>query len=147
VAAITGCGINCDRNPDEPPVEYKGGVTVDGVYDSSPLGPRGPFLQFPPGRTYRFFHDLGGIPRRINSYLAFSDRCGNTEQGVERMAESAGNQVTLEQPTEPDYFDVRNDTCSDVCLRVVADHPILESEPPAGEPDAGDVEPTPADGG
>jgi hypothetical protein len=146
IAALTGCAINCDRNPDVPPVEYRDGVTEGGFYSSS-LGLGGPFLEFPPGRTYRIFHDLGGPPRRVETRLAYSEACGNTERGVERSAESAGNQVSLEQPTAPDYFDLRNDTCSDVCLWVGASHPILESEPSPEEPDATDVEPTPSDGG
>jgi hypothetical protein len=147
VAVITGCGINCDRSPDEPPVEYRGGVTENGTYRSAKDGLRGPFLQFSPGRTYRLFHDLGGIPAVVDTRLAFSEGCGNQERGVERSAEAAGNQVSLEQPTSPEYIDLRNDSCSDVCLYVTASGPILQSEPPAEVPDAGDTPPTPSDGG
>lgn len=127
-------------------MEWKGGVTVKGIYDSSPEGFHGPFLGFPPGRTYRFFHDLGGPPRVIQTWIAFSERCGATERGVERTAEAAGNQVTIEVTDSDEYFEIRNDTCSDVCLRAVAQGPILSTEPPEEpEPDAGDV--TPSDGG
>ena len=114
-------------------MDYTDGVTFADTltYDSSPNNWEGPWLPFPPGRTYRFFHDLGGIPLQINTWIAFSDRCGDHAGGVERSSEGAGNQTTIEQPTDPTYFDVRNDTCSDICLRVVASHPILESDPPA----------------
>jgi hypothetical protein len=148
-AATAGCGINCDRNPDVPPVDYKEGITrtkPELTYESTSW--EGPWLAFPPGRTYRFYHQLGGIPISIETWVAFSDRCGDHPGGVERSSEGAGNQTTIEQPNDPRYFDVRNDTCSDVCLRVAASHPILDSEPPPEQPetDGGNV-PTPGDGG
>lgn len=148
VAGITGCGINCDRNPDQAPVEWRGGVVTDkGNYDSSPDGFDGPYLPFPPGRTYRFFHGLGGKPRVIQTWLAFSERCGAQERGIERSAEAAGNQVTIEKTESPDYFDIRNDTCSDVCLRAVAEDPILETSPPEEPQDSGATPPESTDGG
>jgi hypothetical protein len=135
-----GCGINCDRNPDEPAVDYRGGVTTSMGYDSTPDGENSPWLTFPAGRTYRFFHDLGGPPRHIDAYLAFAERCGAGARKVERYTNGAGNQVTIEDNTHPDYFEVRNDTCAEVCLRVYASDPILSSEPP--EEDAGGGEET-----
>jgi hypothetical protein len=131
--ACAGCGINCDRDPDVAPVPWKGGVTENGpsglVYDSSPNADEGPYLDFPPGRTYRFFHSLGGKARSIVTYFAFADRCGAGSRKVERSSIGVGNQATLETQTDPTYFDVRNDTCSDVCLRVIARDPIVSTEP------------------
>jgi hypothetical protein len=134
-----GCGINCDRNPDEPAVDYRGGVTTSaGAYDSAPEGENSPWLTFPAGRTYRFYHDLGGPPRDIRPSLAFAERCGAGDRKVERYTPGVGNQVTIEDNTHPDYFDIRNDTCAEVCLRVYASDPILSSEP--REDDAGSSE-------
>lgn len=103
------CGPDCDRNPDEPPVEYTEGTTTDGVYESAP--PEGPFLHFPSGRTYRLAHGLGQVPTACSSYLAHDEYPAS-------FAEGAGNQVTFEAWTAA-HVDIRNDTCSDVRLRVV----------------------------
>lgn len=142
VLLAAGCGINCDKDPDDPPVEYKGGVTTNaGAYDSAPDGENSAWLTFSAGRTYRFYHDLGGPPRKIVTYFAFAQRCGAGEQKVERYTIGVGNQATIEDNTHADYFDVRNDTCAEVCLRVYASDPILASEEPtAGSPEAGAVD-------
>jgi hypothetical protein len=118
------CATTCDRTPDEAPHLYTGGTTRGDVYESAP--PDGPFLYFPAGRTYRLVHGLGVVPTGYQSYLAFDEQPGS-------FVESAGNQMTFEEWTAT-HVDVRNDTCSDVRVRVV-----LWARPPGAEPDAGSV--------
>jgi hypothetical protein len=128
VAALVGaagCKTQCNRDPDEPPVVFTGGSTAGGVYESSSWA--GEYLDFPPGRTYRFVHDLGGVPRTIEFYFSFSstpvpgpDADPSARQGG--TVPAAGNQATIEAVTAK-TFDVRNDSCSDIHLRVVARDP------------------------
>lgn len=91
-----------------------------------------PFLHFPAGRRLALVHNLNGTPRVIRTYLAFSEcpyPVDATKPGV--VAESAGNQVILEG-IQSDTIRVRNDTCADLYLRLVATHPDGENEPEAG---------------
>jgi hypothetical protein len=127
-AATLGCGTQCDRHPDEPPQPYKEGRTnaAEGTYFTS--SEKGPFLDFPPGRTYRLFHGLHGVPQAFEAWLAFSPR---PDPGG-GFVEAAGNQVTFEAVTA-EYVDVRNDTCSEVWIRVGVNSPILASQPDAGD--------------
>jgi hypothetical protein len=144
-----GCGTQCDRNPDDPPVLYTEGTTTNpgtpsAFYETSPQ--EGPYLPFPPGRTYRFTHGLGGPPRHWEADIAFNPSpVATTDGGRARggTARCAGNQCTLERTTDT-VLEIRNDTCSDVWLRVTASHPRLgtadgmpdSGAPPLPEPDA-----------
>ena len=116
-AALPGCGTQCETHPAEPPVRFGGG-RVDaarGIYDSAPGGV---YLAFPPGRTYRFEHGLGGRPALVQTWLAFSRTPVRADGGHgSGTVPGAGNQVTVETVTDR-YVDVRNDTCSDVYVRV-----------------------------
>jgi len=120
----TACSTTCDRTPDEDPVVYTSGTTRGAVYESAP--PDGPFLYFPAGRTYRLVHGLGVVPTGYQSYLAFDDQPGS-------FVESAGNQMTFDEWTAT-HVDVRNDTCSDVYVRV-----LLWAPSPGAGGDAGSV--------
>ena len=115
----SGCGGRCDRHLDEKPVPFAEGHTnlAAGFYESAP--PEGPYLDFPAGRTYRFMHGLGAVPRTLNAYLSFDEHPGE-------FAEAAGNQVTYAPPTS-EYVDVRNDTCSPIYIRITLSNPILIS--------------------
>lgn len=112
LALQAGCGSNCDRSPDQDPVRYTGGTTdlVRGTYESAP--PDGPFLDFPGGRTFRFFHGLGAVPHFYLAEFAF-------DEYPRSSVTAAGNQATWEAVTA-EYIDVRNDACSDVKIRVIA---------------------------
>jgi hypothetical protein len=122
----TGCGASCDRDKGDA-VRFEGGTTdtAAGVYETSPW--QGPYLDFPAGRTYRLIHGLGSRPRLIVPYLSF-DRSPVAAPGEPRSdrnshtAIGAGNQAIIEAVTA-DHIDVRNDTCSDIFLRVVASDP------------------------
>ena len=128
-SSALSCGTQCDRNPDEPPVVYRGGVTnaARGTYFSAPYD--GPYLDFPPGRTYRFFHGLGGKPQMVRAWLSFAEYPGQGDS-PEGFVEAAGNQATFEGATS-DYVDVRNDTCSDVRIRIEASDPTGTADPGA----------------
>jgi len=130
--ASTGCSSQCDRHPDEPPTVFTDGFTDQHahVYWSSPDAKdpwSGPWLDFPPGRTYRFIHHLGGIPRDPEYWFSFNPNpipqgAGNTSGFVA----GAGNQGTWQSMTA-DHADIRNDTCSDVFLLVRLADPFLEA--------------------
>jgi hypothetical protein len=147
-----GCGLQCDRNPDQPPVPYKAGVATDagkpwGSYETT--GHPGPFLPFPPGRTYRIFHTLGACPKNVLAYFSFDETpvaASSTAPDQGGEVEAAGNQYTIERLT-PDFVDVRNDTCSSVYLRVVASEPDFTGGACSSPgKDAGNARPVAADG-
>jgi hypothetical protein len=116
-----GCGQQCDRHPNEPPNVWKDGITdpAAGTYFSALVD--GPYLDFPAGRTYRFIHGLGGVPQSYQAWLAFS-----AHPGASGFVDYAGNQVTFEAWTS-EYVDARNDTCSEIWIRVELSDPIRSS--------------------
>jgi hypothetical protein len=130
-SSTIACGAQCDKDPNEPPVVFKDGTTDQAahVYMSSPnvRDPfAGPWLDFPPGRTYRFPHHLGGVPRDEVVWFAFSP---NPTSWVT----AAGNQATFERGP-PDSVDLRNDTCSDVFIMVkLADPSIVARDAGSGD--------------
>lgn len=121
--ALAGCGATCKRNPDKPPTIYSEGTTDHEAefYETAPW--EGPWLDFGKGETFRLMHHLGGVPQQIDPWLAFDPKPADWAPG-------AGNQVTVEDVTS-EYIDIRNDTCSDVYLRVTAAFPT-HPEPDGG---------------
>lgn len=140
--AATACGSQCDRHPDEAPVNFTAGRVDQSahVYMSSPDAEHpfvGPWLDFPPGRTYRFEHHLGGYPRDVRVWFAFSPNpvpLPNGTGAASGFVPGAGNQATF-QYVDADHVDIRNDTCSDVFIMVRIADPILASSD-AGSSDA-----------
>lgn len=112
-----GCGSNCETDDPTDPVIYKGGALDSSgtVYESS--GWSGPFLHFPPGRRYVIWHRLGRTPASYQTYLSFSER--GLADGANNAAESAGNQAVVEL-VDPQVIQLRNDSCAELYLRVVA---------------------------
>ncbi len=133
------CGSQCDRHPDEPPTVYDGGKTDQRAHVYMSSLPSGPWLDFPPGRTYRFMHHLGGTPSIWLAYFAFSPnpvpQQENGTGAAAGFAPGAGNQATF-QNIGPDFVDLRNDTCSDVFVLVVLAAPVLFGSTDAGTRDA-----------
>ena len=121
----------CNRDPDEETV--KTGKTVGNTYISAPNdGPRegpthGPWAHFPPARTLTFEHHLGAAPPDIDIWLAFHD------QGI--LAPSAGNLSLLEY-VDAQIIQIKNDTCSEVWVWLVASIPALPA-PLSPQADAG----------
>jgi hypothetical protein len=136
---LPGCGSQCDRHPTEPPVVFEDGVTdhsahvyMSGTNANDPWD--GPFLHFPPGRTLRFVHRLGGEPRSIQFWFSFNPHPLTSSNGAGATSgtvPAAGNQATLQEVT-PNHVDVRNDTCSEVYLFVRLAEPVFESTTDGG---------------
>jgi len=109
----TACGTTCDREGDHEDIPFEGGsVNASGtVYETSDW--TGPLLHFPAGRRYLLdVHGLRSRPELVNTYVAFEERPDN-------LSESAGNQVVIEA-VDTEVVVVRNDTCAEFFLRVVA---------------------------
>lgn len=135
-----GCGTQCDRHPNEPPTVFGDGITDQSahVYMSSPNAENpfeGPWLDFPPGRTLRFPHQLGGVPRELVYWFAFNPNplAQGGQGATSGFVQGAGNQGTF-QVIDANNVDIRNDTCSEVFILVRLADPILESVP---TPDGG----------
>jgi hypothetical protein len=120
LATAPGCSTQCDRHPDQPPTVFRGGTTHDDWYESSPVS--GPFLDFAPGRTYRFVHGLGGPPQNLECYFSFNPYPLDGGVNSSGFVPCGTNQSTF-QDDNATYFDLRNDTCSEVFLRVFASDP------------------------
>jgi len=122
-ATAVSCGSTCSRNPDVEPTPFRGGETdLDaGFYESSP--PEGPFLHFPPGRTYLLEHGLGEVPVSSQIFVSFEESPMPSPdepygEGASNFAQAAGNQAVVEHVTA-EHLRVRNDTCADLYLRAV----------------------------
>lgn len=145
LATAPACSTQCDRHPDQPPTVFRGGTTHDDWYESSPVN--GPFLDFAPGRTYRFIHGLGGPPQNLECYFSFNPYPVDGGVNSPGFVNGGGNQCTYQDGTAT-FFDVRNDTCSEVWLRVFASDPwplgdasASSSAPPKTGADAHDGAP------
>lgn len=136
---LLGCDLGCDKESgDKAPTLYSlrppqsggaiaptapgGRVNVDRtIYETNDWNE--PFVEFPAGRKLLIEHGLGTEPE-IFTWLAFvkeplkrgldgeDDKEGNA-------AESAGNMVII-QKLNDQFVQVRNDTCQDFWLRLVA---------------------------
>jgi hypothetical protein len=88
-------------------------------YESSAVD--GEWLHFPPGRRYLLRHNLRPGALTVQSYVAFPDD-QDSGKSPSSYAESAGNQVVFEtDKVPPQTIQVRNDTCAEFFVRVVAD--------------------------
>lgn len=127
-------GLDCDRHSGEV-FEYRGGRTsLDGLYYETGAWDE-PFLHFPAGRVYELRHDLLAQPSDLQAFVTFAEcplsssmpsagrapRCAPVDEdsGGSGFTESAGNQAIFEL-REDDVLSVRNDTCAEFYLRVVA---------------------------
>ena len=121
IAAIVGIGAlglsacDCGRESGDP-VYYAGGTTVGSRYESSEL--YGTWLHYPAGRRYRLAHSLPQPPDEILIYLGFKEHPLRPDAGG-NISPSAGN-VALIEAVEDDTIQIRNDTCSEYYVRVVA---------------------------
>jgi len=110
--ALAGCG-SCDTTG-QTPISYRDGTTNDSRthYESSRIDAE--YLHFPAGRVYDLEHDLRAAPFSVTAYLSFAP---NPSDGG--FAESAGNQAIFN--ADDSVVRVRNDTCAEFYLRVVAE--------------------------
>jgi len=113
---LTGCP--CGR--EDSTIAYDGGTAEAGTYQSSTW--QGPWLHFPGGRRYLLAHHLGEAPASVSVYLSFKESPGpggNADDQPGNASQAAGNETVIEQ-VDAQHIQVRNDTCSDFFLRVVA---------------------------
>ena len=119
-AAHLGCETSCDDGgeSDDPPVAYDGGSTNAALtyYESDAWD--GPYVRFPPQRTFDFHHGLGRRPGAVLTYVGFSSSPLGMD-GNGNISEAAGNEVIIEW-VDDEIVRVRNDTCETFYLRVVA---------------------------
>jgi len=113
---LTGCP--CGR--EDSTIAYDGGSAEAGTYESSSW--QGPWLHFPGGRRFVLAHHLGQTPASVSVYLSFKEYPGpgsNFDDEPGNSSQAAGNETVIEQ-VDAQHIQVRNDTCSDFYLRVVA---------------------------
>ncbi len=110
---------DCDRDGGRT-IRFSGGISQNGVYQSSSVW--GPWLEFPGGRRYSLEHHLGRAPQRVTTYLSFSALPfdGGDEDGGANFTPGAGDATLVERMDQQSII-VRNGTCSDFFLRVVAE--------------------------
>ena len=116
VVGVGGCSAlgPCDRSDGANPADpYREGTVEDGWYMSSAW--TGSWLPFPGGQRYALYHGLGCVPRAIECWVSFSG--GGTGEGS--MAPAAGN-MCLVQDVDGEKVVVKNDTCSDMNVLIVA---------------------------
>jgi hypothetical protein len=117
---VHGCEAStCDVSPESnPPADFRGGrlvTTGDGaqVYETSE--PDGAHLNFSAGTQYRIFHQLGARPMLVQPWVSFS--ATGVKGGNE--APPAGNMLEILDVNDQ-FIHVRNDSCGDYWLRIVA---------------------------
>ncbi len=120
-SALGGCG-SCERTGYDA-IDFSEGSVVGDVYQTSP--PDGLWLHFPAGRRFRFQHGLGVVPE-VSAYVAMNERPmpsgARPPESVGNVSEAAGNEVIIERQ-DANVVQVRNDTCAEYYLRVVARRP------------------------
>jgi hypothetical protein len=108
------CGPACNTADSEnPPERYEGGTVTGGqdrYYASSDWASG--LLPFPGGKRYEIAHHLGFVPAEIAVYVSL---------GANAMPSTpcSGNTCVIQSVTA-DTITVKNDTCSEFWVRVVA---------------------------
>lgn len=122
-AVSAGCEAStCDVSPESnPPADYRGGglvETEDGakIYETSAAD--GQHLNFSAGTQYRIYHQLGARPLLVQPWVSFSST--GIKGGNE--APPAGNMTEILDIND-EFILIRNDSCGDYWLRLVAAHP------------------------
>jgi hypothetical protein len=124
---VPGCQ-QCDTTGQDP-ILFTEGITdpTRTTYETTPIN--GTWLHFPPGRIFDLRHNLRGPVLAPLSYVSFKARLTPDEDeddtsmdNPNNFSESAGNQVVFEEPDEDKEHTirVRNDTCSEFYIRIVA---------------------------
>lgn len=118
----SACGAACDTtDAANPPERYEGGTVTGGAdphYVSSDWDAG--LLHFPGGKRYVLVHHLGFIPAEISIYVSFGE-------SKEPVTECSGNTCVI-QAVKSDTITIKNDTCSEFWVRVVAGVAITSSD-------------------
>jgi hypothetical protein len=113
----SGClSPTCHRNDDVVPQAFHAGITDYTAHHYETSAVNASYLDFPSGKRYRLFHGLSDIPSEVVPYVSFSPNPLSDRSG---FTVSPGNQTVIVAVT-PTYIEVKNDTCTDFFLRVVA---------------------------
>jgi hypothetical protein len=121
-AAGFGCS-NCQTTGQDVLPYTEGIVNESGtIYQTSEV--EGVMLHFPQGRTYALEHGLGVRPVTVDIYLSFRDRLSKNGDSTDKtrpnnVAPTAGNQAVIEVWND-EVIQIRNDTCAEFYLRLVA---------------------------
>ena len=84
-----------------------------------------PYLHFPQGRIYQFYHGLKTAPHTVDIFVSFREQLtpgGDTtsKTNPNNVAPSAGNQAVIEVWND-EMIQIRNDTCeNNFYVRLVA---------------------------
>src|SRR5258708_377184 len=111
--AQLGCSTSCDTDPkDNPPEVYTGGVgdPLTETYEST--SSTGSPLPFPGGKQYFLVHHLGFTPATLEIDVGFNSTGDD-------LAGCAGN-TCVHPCANSELIWIRNDTCADFLVRVVA---------------------------
>ena len=125
------CNAACDTtDADNPPQRYEGGAVAGNAnpYYASSDWTSG-LLPFPGGKRYEIVHHLGFAPAEVSVYVSFAEK-------NEPITQCSGNTCVIQAVTE-DAITVKNDTCSDFWVRVVASGVSPWSDAGAGPDSAG----------
>jgi len=120
--SLSACG-GCNTSGQEPLAYTAGLVSPDHtMYEST--RPGGDMLHFPPGRMYLLAHGLGTDHIEISPYVSFVKKLtpgasGNDPFAPNHLSVAAGNEAVVEGWDEK-YIRIRNDTCAEFYLYVVA---------------------------
>jgi hypothetical protein len=119
---LAGCMPSSCDTADEAnaPTWYEAGTAVNGVYASSSA--HGPLLDFSGGKRYDIVHHLGFEPIQVHLYWSFAEGGigvdgGEKDKGT--LSPAAGNSALI-QVKNDQYIRVKNDSCVDYWLLVVA---------------------------
>jgi hypothetical protein len=126
VDGVFGCGPACapqTRSFEGGRLERRGDAIF---YESSP--PSGPFLPFDGGTYLHVKHGFGTRPHTVQIYLSFSEYPESAGGGG--AAPSAGNQTVIQSWTDRE-IQIRNDSCANYWIRVVATGWGASADPPA----------------
>jgi hypothetical protein len=108
------CGPACDTtDKGNPEQTFDGGTVTGGInpyYVSS--GWAAGLLPFPGGKRYRLMHHLGFAPAEVSIYVSFAER--DTP-----VTPCSGNTCVIQEVSD-DSIVIKNDTCSEFWVRVVA---------------------------
>lgn len=103
-----GCG---DELRAEPPVTYSDGTVEGGIYQSSTWD-KTDWIDFPPGITVRFEHQLGEVPRAWQAYVS-------TSRDDKDLVLASGSEVELVD-IDSEVVAVTNSTCVELFVMMVA---------------------------
>ena len=118
----------CDTSPESnPPADFRGGelvTTKSGAQLYRTSTADGAHLNFSAGAQFRVHHQLGGVPQTVQIWVSFS--ADGTKDGNEAIP--SGNMAEIICVNE-EYIHVRNDSCGEYWLRVVASDPAPPMTP------------------